>query len=178
VARFLPATAWARRGLALQYARFAGVGAIATGAHVVLFVGLIELLQISAVIANLAAFGAALLLSFVGHCRWTFRLQDDHWRALGRFTAVALIGLALNSAIAYGIADRLDWHYAYAVAAMVTATPVALFLLSRYWAFAGGRASRPPREAEYREPGEPVEPQQADALKRMQRGERRVDQHG
>jgi putative flippase GtrA len=140
VARFLQATAGLHRGLALQYIRFAGVGAAATAVHVALFVGLIELLQIAAFGANLAAFGAALLLSFVGHCRWTFRLPNDHWRALGRFTAVALIGLALNSAIAYGIADRLGWHYAYAVVAMVTATPAALFLLSRSWAFAGRAA--------------------------------------
>ena len=129
------ATAPVLRGVALQYIRFAGVGAAATAVHIVLFAALIELLQISALVANLAAFGAALLLSFVGHCRWTFRLQDGHWRALGRFTVIAVLGLGLNSAIAYGIADRLNWHYAYAVVAMVTATPVALFLLSRCWAF-------------------------------------------
>ena len=128
-------------GVALQYVRFAGVGAAATAVHVILFAALIELLQISALIANLAAFGAALLLSFVGHCRWTFRLQSGHWGALGRFTVVAFLGLALNSAIAYGIADRLGWHYAYAVVAMVTATPVALFVLSRCWVFAGRAAA-------------------------------------
>jgi putative flippase GtrA len=125
------------RGLALQYARFAGVGAVATAVHVILFAALIELLQISALLANLAAFGAALLLSFTGHCRWTFRLRHGHWSALRRFSVVAVLGLGLNSALAYAIADRLAWHYACAVVPMVTVTPVTLFLLSRYWAFAG-----------------------------------------
>jgi putative flippase GtrA len=122
--------------VALQGVRFAAVGAAATAIHVLLFVALIEALQMSALLANLAAFGSALLLSFAGHCHWTFRVQDGRWRAFGRFAVVALLGLGLNSGIAYGIADRLGWHYAYAVVAMVTVTPVALFLLSRRWAFA------------------------------------------
>jgi putative flippase GtrA len=103
---------------------------------VVLFAILIELGQISALVANLAAFGAALLLSFIGHCRWTFRLRTGRWPALRKFTVVAVFGLGLNSAIACGIGDQLGWHYGYAVVAMVTVTPVALFLLSRCWAFA------------------------------------------
>jgi putative flippase GtrA len=123
-------------GLGLQYIRFACVGAAATGVHVALFAILIELLQISALVSNLAAFGAALLLSFVGHCRWTFRLRNGRWPALGKFAVTAVLGLGLNSAIAYGIGDRLGWHYAYAVVAMVTVTPVALFLLNRCWTFA------------------------------------------
>jgi putative flippase GtrA len=122
--------------MVLQYVRFAGVGAVATAVHVTLFAALIELLQISALVANLAAFGAALLLSFVGHCRWTFGLRNGHWPALRRFTVVAVLGLGLNSAIAYGIVDRLGWHYAYAVVPMVTVIPVTLFVLSRRWAFA------------------------------------------
>lgn len=122
--------------MGLQYIRFACVGAAATGAHVILFAILIELLQISALVANLAAFGAALLLSFVGHCRWTFRLRNGRWPALGKFTVIAILGLGLNSAIAYGVSDQLGWHYAYAVVAMVTVTPVALFLLNRCWTFA------------------------------------------
>jgi putative flippase GtrA len=126
--------------VALQYIRFIGIGAVATAVHVSLFAALIELLPISALVGNLAAFGAALLLSFVGHCRWTFRLRDGHGPALRRFTAVAALGLGLNSAIAYGIVDQLGWHYACAVVPMVTVTPVALFLLSRRWAF----ASEPP----------------------------------
>lgn len=131
----LGVTAWVLRGMGLQYLRFAGVGAAATAVHVILFATLIELLQISALAANLTAFGGALLLSFAGHSRWTFRLQSGHCGALGRFTVVAFLGLALNSAIAYGVTDRLGWHYAYGVVGMVTATPVALFLLSRRWAF-------------------------------------------
>lgn len=124
------------RDLALQYVRFASVGAAATAVHVVLFVALIELLESSAVTANLTAFGAALLLSFIGHCRWTFRQRGQRRVALGRFTVVAVFGLGLNSMIAYGIADRLGWPYACAIALMVTVTPVVLFLISRFWTFA------------------------------------------
>jgi putative flippase GtrA len=131
------------RDLSLQYVRFASVGGAATAVHVILFVALIELLQSSAVMANLAAFGAALLLSFVGHCRWTFHLPSRRRSALGRFTVVAVFGLGLNSTIGYGIADRRGWHYACAIALMVTVTPVALFLMSRFWAF----AERGPRAA-------------------------------
>jgi putative flippase GtrA len=140
VARLAEATASTLRGAALQYIRFTGVGTVATTVHVTLFAVLIELLPISALVANLAAFGAAVLLSFAGHCRWTFRLRDGRGPALGRFIIVAFLGLGLNTAIANGIADRLGWHYGFAVALMVTVTPVALFLLSRRWAFAREKA--------------------------------------
>ena len=76
--------------------RFASVGGAATAVHVVLFAALIELVQSSAVIANLAAFGAALLLSFVCHCRWTFRHRGGRRTALSRFAVVAAVGLGLN----------------------------------------------------------------------------------
>jgi putative flippase GtrA len=124
------------RNLALQYVRFASVGTAATAVHVILFIALIELLQSSAVMANLAAFGAALLLSFVGHAQWTFCHRGQRRSALRRFTIVAVFGLGLNSMIAYGIADRLGWPYACAIVLMVTVTPVVLFLISRFWTFA------------------------------------------
>ena len=130
-------TAPVLRGVALQYVRFAGVGALATAVHIMVFAVLLELLPISALVANLAAFGAAVLLSFAGHCRWTFRLRDGHGPALRRFSVVAVLGLGLNSAIAYGIVDWLGWHYAHVVVLMAAATPVTLFVLSRCWAFRG-----------------------------------------
>jgi putative flippase GtrA len=142
VAAWPEQTAPVLRGVALQYVRFAGVGALATSVHVTLFAVLLELLPISALVANLVAFGAAVLLSFAGHCRWTFRLRGGHGPALRRFSVVAVLGLGLNSAIAYGIVDRLGWHYAYAVVPIATITPVTLFLLSRRWAFRASTAQR------------------------------------
>lgn len=122
---------------------FGGVGGLATLVHVAVFSLLLETTAISPLQANLLAFSVAFLLSFSGHYHLTFghvtRLNPQPRRALLRFLLVALIGLALNSAVVELVTGILQLHYLYAVALMVTAVPACLFLLSKYWAFAAPR---------------------------------------
>lgn len=118
------------------------MGITATAVHAVLFVLAIELLALAPMLANLVAFMVALGVSFLGHFHWTFRPEGaaparrGSGGALARFLVVALIGLALNSAVVYVVIDRLGWPYQVALVLMVSAVPAVVFVLSKLWAFA------------------------------------------
>lgn len=126
--------------LILQYVRFGAVGLVSTSTHVLMFTAFIELACLAPLLANLAAFGIALLVSFVGHFHWTFRTEIENSErkaglALARFTAVAITGLLLNSLAVYFIVDLLSLAYPYAIALMISVVPLVLFLLGKFWAF-------------------------------------------
>lgn len=102
----------------------------------------IEAFAIRPMLANLLAFAIALAVSFLGHFYWTFRPEGPvaarraSGAALARFLVVAMIGLALNSAVIYVIVDLQGWPYQVALALMVSVVPAVVFGLSKLWAFA------------------------------------------
>ena len=128
----------------LQYLRFGAVGLAATAVHALAFVALIELAASPPLLANLAAFALAVLGLVRRPRHWTFRSaaggRPARRAALARFILVALLGLGLNSLAVYLIADRLELSYWYALAVMVTAVPLIIFVISKRWVFAGGTA--------------------------------------
>ena len=121
--------------LSRQVGRYALVGAAATGLHVLVALSLVEWAQIPVLSANLAAFGCALLESYLGNHRWTFAAKGRHEFHFPRFAAVALLGLALNQAIVYGVVSILELDFRIALAIVVFVIPAVGFLASRYWAF-------------------------------------------
>jgi putative flippase GtrA len=126
--------------LLAQVTRFGVVGLLATGVHILIFVGCIEILGIAPLWANFPAFLFALVTGFVGHFTWTFRMlhrgqQNNWWAALFKFMLVSFIGLGLNTLVVYLVVNLLGHPYPYAVLLMVTAVPVAVFLMQKLWAF-------------------------------------------
>jgi putative flippase GtrA len=128
--------------LGLQYARFGTIGLAAAATHVLIFVAVIELAGVAPLAANFIAFSVAVLVSFYGHLRWTFRGQSEgggrqrQRTALLRFALVALTGLALNSLAVHVVVDVLAWPYQYAIVLMLSVVPLVVFALSKFWAFA------------------------------------------
>lgn len=124
-----------------QGLKFGVVGGLATAVHLVLFVLCIELAGMAPFWANLPAFAVAVLVGFLGHFLWTFRRRDGGgtglwWGALGKFAVTAALGLAMNSLIVYAVVDVSGFAYGYAALLMATATPAAVFVISKFWAFA------------------------------------------
>ena len=117
------------------------MGITATATHALVFVLAIEAFAIEPMLANLAAFTVALVVSFSGHSRWTFRPRNGALAppassaAFCRFFLVALLGFALNSLVIFVVIDLLAWPYQAALAFMVFVVPVVVFLLCKYWAF-------------------------------------------
>ena len=128
--------------LALQYARFGTVGIAAAAVHVLMFTASIELAGLAPLVANFVAFAVAVVVSFFGHFRWTFRghTAGDGWErqcaAFSRFVIVALTGFALNSLAVYVVVNLLAWPYYYAIILMIAAVPPLVFALNKFWAFA------------------------------------------
>ena len=126
--------------LLAQGVRFGIVGLLATGVHIMVCIGCIEILGIAPLWANFPAFLVALIASFIGHFSWTFRMQHRElggcWRpVLLKFALVSCFGLGLNTLAVYLIVNLLGYPYMYAVVLMVTVVPAAIFLLQKFWAF-------------------------------------------
>lgn len=131
-------------GLVRQLSRFSVVGIGATLVHMAVFVVTIELLDLSAMNANLAAFLVAFVVSFVGHWNWTFWHGVQRQSVIVpmlRFAGVALVGFGLNAAIVFSVTRTFALPYFWALIPMATLVPLCTFLLSRRWAF------RPPRRS-------------------------------
>lgn len=121
-----------------QYAKFSFVGVLATATHLLIFSATIELLNLEPMLANLAAFGVAFVVSFSGHRSWTFRTTGRPPALVQsglRFGAVAAIGLALNSGAVFLTTEAMALSYRWALLPMATVIPFATYLMNRYWAF-------------------------------------------
>ena len=124
-----------------QYFRFLTVGVIATAVHLLVFSLCMQFLSVTALTANGLAFLAAVLFSFFGHFRWTFAegMRDRRGDRLGtrflRFLVTALLGLGLNSLIAWFVVDLKGLPYYVALPPMAIVAPAVMFLLSRTWVF-------------------------------------------
>lgn len=117
---------------------FAAVGLTATAVHAAIGLTLESLTPLSAFTANLIAFSVAFLVSYFGHKRFSFRSDAAHRRALPRFLAVALTGLALNQAIVLVMVNLMGWPYAVALICIILTVPALTYVLSRAWAFRQG----------------------------------------
>ncbi|MGB0748446.1 MAG: GtrA family protein [Magnetospiraceae bacterium] len=121
-------------------AKFGLVGGVATLVHVGGYALFIEELAMRALLANFLAYSIAFGVGFTGHYLWSFRAQTKAsaagWRrAMVKYFIVSLVGLALNTIQVWLIVDIFTLHYGVSILAMVTVTPGAIFLMSRFWAF-------------------------------------------
>jgi putative flippase GtrA len=121
-----------------QLTRFACVGgilaAISTGTYLVpaLWLGVPPLL------ANLLSYGVAVSAGYVLHSRVSFRgygRRDREALRSGRFFAVSLISLALNSLFVWILTGPMDGPAWWPVVPMLAVTPLVTFLLNRHWVF-------------------------------------------
>lgn len=129
--------------LLAQGVRFAAVGGLATALHLAVAMALVELGGLGILTANLMAFGAAVLTSYLGNHRWTFGARGGHNRHLPGFAAIAVAGLAVNQAIVFGTVSGLDLDYRLALGVAVLVVPALSFLGNRFWSFAPRRFAAP-----------------------------------
>lgn len=125
-------------GLLKRLGRFAGVGAVATLAHVsvaIVAAGVVA----DPRLANVAGFAAAFLVSYLGHFHLTFRLgavaEARHEVHVVRFLVVSLLGLGLSTGLVdwLTIGRGLSFTLTMGVVAIVVAA--ANFAMSSIWAF-------------------------------------------
>lgn len=118
-----------------HFLRFGLVGAVVTSVQAGGYVGLVHLAWVGPLLANVIAFIPATAVSFALHYHWTFRGMRRPAGAAWRFGAAKLWALGLNSAGVWIVDDGLGASPYYALPVMLLVTPLALFTVSKYWAF-------------------------------------------
>ena len=126
-----------------RFSRFLAVGAVGTLLDFSLLT-LLKLAGLPTLLANSLSFTAGLVNNFTWNRLWTFgdAIQPDWRRQLVQFTAVSLVGLALNNLIVLSLEgifgamlNQPDWGY---LPAKVIATGVVVFwnyFANRMWTF-------------------------------------------
>jgi putative flippase GtrA len=121
-----------------QVLKFGVVGLLATAVHSAIYMAAV-LQGVAPLVANLAGFGVAFLVSFLGHWRWTFvQAAAPVRRALLKFLLTSLMGLASNSACTWLAAERLRLPPASALIGILFVTPLLVFRVATRWAVAPG----------------------------------------
>ena len=131
----------ARQAPLIQFALFALVGCAAAVGHYGVLVALAELLATPPVLASAAGFIVGGIISYALNYGHVFRSEKEHLPTAAKFLAVATVGLCLNSAIMWLLAERIGLHY---LPAQVTATALVMvwsFGANRYWTFNAGSSA-------------------------------------
>jgi putative flippase GtrA len=127
-------------GLIPQFIQFALVGCAAAVGHYSALIMLSEWAAVSPVPASGTGFVIGAAISYALNYRFVFRSDKDHAPTAAKFLTVAVIGLALNSAIMALLTGVAELHY---LPAQVTATILVMvwsYLGNRCWTFATGEA--------------------------------------
>jgi putative flippase GtrA len=123
-----------------EFPVFVVVGGVATGAHYLLLVILVQAFRVEPTIASTAGFILGASVSYILNYRITFRSRRAHTSAVPRFAVAATTGVLLNGLfVALGV-HVLALHY---MVAQVMSTAMVLtwnFLANKYWTFSGGPA--------------------------------------
>mgnify|MGYP003584852727 FL=1 len=119
---------------------FGIVGLTAAAVHYWVVIGLVELLHIAPLQANVGGFIVAFWVSYFGHRHWTFSdAVASHapgaQQSFLRFLAVALLGFCMNELLFYLLLRFAGLPYYVALAIVVFTVAVMTYILSRLWAF-------------------------------------------
>ncbi len=122
------------RGTALLLLRYAGVGGLATVAHWVLLVALVEWVAVAPWLGSGCGALLGAQVAFVGNRSFTFGHAGPWWPAWLRFMATAVLGGGVGMAIV-GAGVALGLHYLLAQAVATAAGLALTFAVNRVWTF-------------------------------------------
>ena len=115
-----------------QFVTFVGVGAVATAAHYLILIVLVQLYHLNPILASSVGAVAGALISYVLNYHFTFRSNSSHALSMAKFFAVAGVGLVLNSMAMLIFIEVIGLYY---LLGQVLATALVFF-----WSFAANRA--------------------------------------
>lgn len=118
-----------------QFISFAGVGGIATAFHYLIYIFLVELLNIRPYIATGSGYFLSTFLNYYLNYIYTFRSARKHRETIFKFFIIAGIGFLLNTGIVALATEGFFLHY---LLSQVLATGIVLvwnFSCNRWWTF-------------------------------------------
>lgn len=119
-----------------QLIRFVLVGSLATALHTIvawLCETLVPSLHLN--VSNVIGFLCAFPVSYWGQRSFTFGHDGKHRPALIRFGASQLFGLIINSAVVFLMVRLFEREHPIFVLVGIGCAVVAVFVLSKFWAF-------------------------------------------
>jgi len=117
------------RATVWRLARFIVTGGIASGVYAVAALVAVDMFAMSGLVASIVAYLIAIPISFVGQKFWTFRAKGSIASELPRFLVVQAANLAAAAILMAVIVDLLGVDRLIGIAAVVTAIPLATYLL-------------------------------------------------
>ncbi|MCF6219785.1 MAG: GtrA family protein [Robiginitomaculum sp.] len=118
-----------------QVMRYGLVGVCAASAHGLVAMALFHLLDTPPTLSNFSGFISGAIISYLGSYYFTFKSEDGHGRSLPRFVLVWLIGIAINVGLFQTLLSLYAVPFALNVFIAVALTPIAQFLMLKFWAF-------------------------------------------
>ena len=128
-----------RRAVAGQFVRFVVSGGVIAALSAVTYLYPAVVLHVPPLLANLLSYLVAVSAGFLLHSRVSFGghgRRDRPALRVGRFVAVSLVSLGLNSAFVYALTGPAGLSPWWPVLPMATITPLVTFALNRQWVFA------------------------------------------
>ena len=123
-------------GLHFKFARFAGVGIVATAIQYAILVALVQGFGAEPTPASTLGFAVSVVFNYFANRRWTFRSARAHARAAPRFFVVQFFGLCLNGLLLYLGAEILGVNYLLAQLFATAVVLVSNFSAHLLWSFA------------------------------------------
>ncbi len=120
---------------------FGLVGGAATLTHVVTALIAHDYGRFAPLAANFVGYACAVLVSYFGHARLTFRRPALHGPQFVRFVLTSLSVLALNQLIVFLGVSVAHAPFAWALIPAVIVVPIVTFAISKLWAFADSSRS-------------------------------------
>lgn len=114
-----------------QLGKFASVGVVATVVHVITALGLNQLFNVAPLRANVVAFVAATIWSYLGNWIWTFEAKARFQQSAPRFLAMSIGCFGINQAIVYGVTVVAQLPFWMAMVPVVAVVPAFSFWMSR-----------------------------------------------
>ncbi|MDR1022267.1 MAG: GtrA family protein [Prevotellaceae bacterium] len=95
-----------------------------------------ELLRVNRYLANALGFATAATSNYILNRLWTFHSHNNIPAEYAKFVGIALVGLAINSAVIYLLAGKLKIHFYLSKLLAIGVVTVWNFLMSYLFAFA------------------------------------------
>ncbi|HEX4737596.1 MAG TPA: GtrA family protein [Allosphingosinicella sp.] len=94
-------------------------------------------LHVHPLLANLCSYGVGVVASYAVHSRWSFRAggTDEEGAMMLRFLVASGFAFALNNFWVWLLTLELHLSVYAPVPAMMMVTPLASFVLNRWWVF-------------------------------------------
>jgi len=117
-----------------QLIRFGFVGVAATLTHYIVSIVGVEQLHLSLYLANLLGYIVAVVVSFLGHSKFTFQVNAS-MKLFSKFIVVSLSALALSELLILLLESTLQLSHRISMLVVVATIPVFTFIMSRLWVY-------------------------------------------